>query len=414
MTKSYIIPKKLVMLAYKLVKANKGSAGVDKQSLEDFERNLEDNLYKIWNRMSSGSYFPPAVKAVAIPKKAGGIRILGVPTVGDRIAQMVVKLKFEPDVEPYFLSDSYGYRPNKSALDAVRITRQRCWKFDWVLEFDIKDLFDNIPHDLLMKVVRKHSDCKWVIMYIERWLKASIMTAKEEIKRSDKGTPQGGIISPLLSNLFLHYVYDLWMKRNYPDNPWCRYADDGLAHCRTELEAKQLLKALRNRLEQSGLELHPDKTKIIYCKDTNRKDKSSNKSFDFLGYTFRCREARNSKSNKLFGSFSPAVSKSALKSMRQKTRKLHWRNRTDLSMEEISKLYNPVLVGWNNYYGRYYKSAMGPIWSHFNRTLVKWAMNKYKCFRNKKTKAAIFIEKIAVKHPKLFVHWQEGIINVCA
>jgi len=413
MTRSYNIPKELVMKAYKLVKTNAGSAGVDKQSLEDFERNLKDNLYKIWNRMSSGSYFPPAVKAVPIPKRAGGTRILGVPTVGDRIAQMVVKLEFEPKVEPYFLEDSYGYRPNKSAIDAIRITRKRSWQYDWVLEFDIKGLFDNIPHNLLMKAIRKHTNCKWTIMYIERWLKASISTPEGESRR-DKGTPQGGVISPLLSNLFLHYAYDLWMKINHSHKPWCRYADDGLAHCKTENDAKQLLIELKVRFAECGLELHPDKTKIIYCKDSNRKEKYPNKSFDFLGYTFRCREARNSQNNTRFGSFIPAVSKSALKSMRKKTRSMNWRNRTDLSLKEISKLYNPVLIGWRNYYGKFCKSAMRPIWGHFNKTLVKWAMNKYKCFRNKKTKAAIFIENIAEKHKELFIHWKDGIKDVIA
>ncbi|NGX34739.1 MAG: Group II intron-encoded protein LtrA [Candidatus Anoxychlamydiales bacterium] len=413
MTKSYIIPKQLVMKAYKLVKANKGSAGVDQQSLEDFEKNLKDNLYKIWNRMSSGSYFPPAVKAVYLPKKTGGLRILGVPTVGDRIAQMVVKLEFEPKIEPLFLKDSYGYRPNKSALDAVGVTRKRCWKYDWVLEFDIKGLFDNISHDLLMKAVRKHTDCKWVIIYIERWLKAEMLMPDGKIRIREKGTPQGGVISPILSNLFLHYVYDLWMNRNYPENLWCRYADDGLAHCKTESETKQLLEALKKRFAKYGLELHPDKTKIIYCKDSNRKEEYPEISFDFLGYTFRCRESKNTKNNTIFGSFSPAVSKIALKSMRRKTRKLNWRNRTDLSLMEIAKLYNPVLLGWKNYYTRFCKSAMNPIWNHFNKTLVFWAMNKY--FKGKKiTKAAIFIEKIAAKEPKLFAHWNKGIIGVFA
>ena len=292
MTKSYIIPKKLVMLAYKLVKANKGSACVDQQSLEDFEGNLKDNLYKIWNRMSSGSYFSPAVKAVPIAKKAGGTRILGVPTVGDRIAQMVVKLEFEPKVEPCFLPDSYGYRPNKSALDAVGITRQRCWKYDWVLEFDIKGLFDNIPHELLMKAVRKHTNCKWAILYIERWLKAAMLMPDGEIKGRNLGTPQGGVISPVLSNLFLHYVYDLWMKKNHPEKPWCRYADDGLVHCKTEWEASQLLEELRKRFAKCGLELHPDKTKIIYCRDGSRKGKYPNKfrrvdsQFDHLAASY--------------------------------------------------------------------------------------------------------------------------------
>lgn len=411
MTKPFIIPKQLVMKAYKLVKANAGSAGVDQQSLEDFERNLKDNLYKIWNRMSSGSYFPPAVKAVPIPKKVGGTRILGVPTVGDRIAQMVVKLEFEPKVEPYFYPDSYGYRPNKSALDAIDVTRKRCWKYDWVLEFDIKGLFDNIPHDLLMKAVRKHTNCKWMILYIERWLKASMLMPEGEIKARDKGTPQGGVISPILSNLFLHYVYDLWMERKHPNKPWCRYADDGLAHCKTEMQAKRLLEVLRERFAECGLELHPDKTKIIYCKDGSRKDKYSNTSFDFLGYTFKRRIAKNTKRNSIFVNFSPAVSKSAIKSMRAKTKRMNWRNRTDLSLEEIANRYNPILLGWLSYYGKYYRSGMYPVWRHFNKTLVAWAMRKYKHFGGHKTRASLFIENIAEKQPKLFAHWRNGMIG---
>ena len=401
------------MKAYKLVKANKGSAGVDQESLEGFERNLKDNLYKIWNRMSSGSYFPPAVKAVSIPKKAGGTRILGIPTVGDRIVQMIVKLELEPKIEPHFLEDSYGYRPNKSALEAIRVTRERCWTYDWVLEFDIKGLFDNISHELLMKAVLKHTNCKWVILYIERWLKAEMLMPKGEIKKRERGTPQGGVISPLLSNLFLHYVYDLWMRRNHPEKSWCRYADDGLAHCNTEREAKTLLEALKKRFAECALELHPDKTKIIYCKDANRKKTYSETKFDFLGYTFKCRESKNIKSNKLFGSFSPAASKTAIKSMRGKTRRLNWRNRTDLSLIEIAKLYNPVLIGWKNYYSRFCKSAMDPVWKHFNKTLVRWAMNKY-FKKRKKIRAAKLIQNIAAKQPELFVHWNNGKISVFA
>jgi len=272
MTKPFNIPKQLVMQAYKLVKANAGAGGVDRQSLEDFELNLKDNLYKIWNRLSSGSYFPPPVKAVAIPKKTGGERILGVPTVGDRIAQAVVTLCFEPCVEPHFLADSYGYRPNKSALEAIGITRERCWRCDWVLEFDIRGLFDNISHGLLMKAVKKHTQCKWIILYIERWLKALMQMQDGSLKQRDWGTPQGGVISPVLSNLFMHYVFDMWMKKTYPNNPWCRYADDGLIHCRTEAEAQAMLAALKKRFEECELELHPVKTRIVYCKDGARKE----------------------------------------------------------------------------------------------------------------------------------------------
>ena len=270
-TKPFIISKHLVVEAYKLVKANAGGVGVDRQSLADFDLNLKDNLYRIWNRLSSGSYFPPPVKAVPIPKKQGGERILGVPTVSDRIAQMVIKLMFEPTVEPYFLPDSYGYRPNKSALEAVGVTRQRCWEYNWILEYDIKGLFDNIDHELLMKAVMKHTDNKCIILYVERWLKAPLQLADGTLVERTKGTPQGGVISPVLSNLFLHYVFDVWMKRHHPTVPWCRYADDGLLHCRMEQEAQRLLVELKQRFEECNLELHPTKTKIVYCKDENRK-----------------------------------------------------------------------------------------------------------------------------------------------
>jgi RNA-directed DNA polymerase len=413
-TKPFIIPKDLVVEAYKLVKANAGAAGVDQQSLADFDRNLKDNLYKIWNKMSSGTYFPPPVKAVPIPKKQGGERILGVPTVSDRIAQMVVKLVFEPIVEPYFYPDSYGYRPNKSALDAVGITRQRCWQYDWCLEFDIKGLFDNIDHELLLKAVRKHTNIKWVILYTERWLKAPMQLPDGSLVERTKGTPQGSIGGPILSNLFLHYVFDAWMTKHHPKAPWCRYADDGLVHCRTEQEALKILSELKERFEACRLELHPTKTKIVYCKDGSRKGQYAQTEFDFLGYTFRRRLVRNRKRNISFVGFSPAVSKSAQKSMRAETRKWGLRNRTDLSLEDIAHMYNPVLRGWMGYYGRYYSSALDPVLGHFNETLIEWAMRKYKKLRNRKTMAALFMHKIVRRDPKLFVHWNKGMIRVLA
>lgn len=413
-TKQFNISKQLFVKAYKLVKANAGSAGVDQQSLSDFEKNLKDDLYKLWNRMSSGSYFPPPVKAVPIPKKTGGERTLGVPTVGDRICQMVVKLVFEQEVESYFLPDSYGYRPNKSALDAVGVTRKRCWRHDWVLEFDIKGLFDNIPHDLLMKAVFKHAKEKWITMYIERWLKAPMQHKDGSIAARSCGTPQGGVISPVLSNLFLHYVYDAWMQREYPGTPWCRYADDGLAHCKTKQEAQTLLKALDKRFKECGLELHPGKTKIVYCKDGARKWKSENTSFDFLGYTFRARLCKSTKRNTLFVNFTPAPSKSALKSMRATIRKYNLRNRTDLSLVEIAKWFNPVLQGWINYYGKYTRSALYPVMRHFNLTLVAWAMRKHRRFYRRRTWAAKFMEKIAEENPRLFAHWRCGMLGAFA
>lgn len=407
-TKPFIIPKDLVVKAYKLVKSNAGAAGVDQQSLKEFDENLKGNLYKIWNRMSSGTYFPPPVKAVPIPKKQGGERILGVPTVSDRIAQMVVKLVFEQIVEPIFHPDSYGYRPNKSALDAVGVTRQRCWRYDWVIEYDIKGLFDNIDHNLLMKAVRKHTNIQWVILYIERWLRAPMQFPDGTLVERAKGTPQGGVISPILSNLFLHYVFDVWMAKQHPMAPWCRYADDAVVHCRTEQEALHLLAVLKARFEECKLELHPTKTKIVYCKDGSRKGQYSQTEFDFLGYTFRRRMVRNQKRNTLFVSFNPAVSKAAQKSMRAETRKRRIRNRTELELGDIAKMYNPVLRGWVQYYGCYYPSALDPVLGHFNSTLVAWAMRKYKKLKGRKTRAANFLQEIAAREPGLFPHWKKG------
>lgn len=413
-TRPFNIPKQLFVQAYKLIKANAGAAGVDQQSLEDFERNWKDNLYKLWNRMSSGCYFPPPVKAVSIPKKTGGERILGVPTVGDRICQMVAKLVFEPKVEAYFLPDSYGYRPNKSALDAIGVTRKRCWQYDWVLEFDIKSLFDTIPHDLLMKAVQKHTQEKWVLLYIERWLKVPMEQADGSLVARTFGVPQGGVVSPVLSNLFLHYVFDQWMQRNHPAMLWCRYADDGLVHCKTEQQAQRLLGELDQRFKACGLELHPVKTQIVYCKDNSRRKDYPNKAFDFLGYTFRARLCKNTKRDSVFMNFTPAVSNAALKSMRAKTRKLNIRNRTDLSLNEIARRYNPILQGWLNYYGKYSRSALYPLLRHVNQTLVSWSRRKYRRLQRHKIRASMFVERIAKKQPWLFAHWRMGMVGAFA
>ena len=291
--KPFCISKKEVWEAYKRVKANKGAAGVDDQSIEDFEKRLKKNLYKIWNRMSSGSYFPPPVRTVKIPKKNGGERKLGIPTVADRIAQQVVKARLEPEVEPLFHADSYGYRPGKSALDAVGQARKRCWRYDWVLDLDIKGFFDNLDQSLLLRAVKKHAKERWIVLYIERWLKAPVQEEGGQLIPRDKGTPQGGVISPLLANLFLHYALDRWLAAHYPQVPFERYADDVIAHCRTEKEVQELRKASTARLQSCGLELHPEKTKIVYCKDDSRKKTYPNEKFDFLGYTFRPRSSTN-------------------------------------------------------------------------------------------------------------------------
>jgi RNA-directed DNA polymerase len=403
-TKPFEISKHVVLEAFKRVKANKGAAGIDEESISEFEENLKGNLYKIWNRMSSGSYIPPPVKVVEIPKKNGGVRILGVPTVADRIAQMVARLYFEPMVEPIFHQDSYGYRPGKSALDAVDATRRRCWRYDWLLEFDIKGLFDNIDHGLLLRAVRKHTDCKWLLLYIERWLTAPFQMEDGRTIERHKGTPQGGVISPVLANLFLHYAFDAWMVRNCPQNPWARYADDAVIHCRTREGAKNLLERLNRRFGECLLELHPDKTRIVYCKDNIRRAEFPETKFDFLGYTFRPRRSMN-RHGKLFVNFTPAVSNKARKAMRQTIRRWYLQLKSDKNLSDISKMCNPVLRGWINYYGRFHKSALYPVMHHMNRALINWARRKYKRLSKHRRRAEYWLGKIANRDPYLFVHW---------
>jgi len=412
--KPFKISKKQVYDAYKAVKSNAGAAGVDGQTIEQFDANLGRNLYKIWNRMSSGSYFPPPVRAVSIPKKSGGQRILGVPTVADRVAQMVVKQFIEPDLEPIFLADSYGYRPGKSAHDAIGVTRKRCWTYDWVLEFDIKGLFDNIDHELLLRAVQKHVTCTWALLYIERWLTAPMERTDGTRVERQCGTPQGGVVSPILSNLFMHYAFDFWMARTHPDIPWCRYADDGLAHCRTENEALALKAELQARLTECSLELHPTKTNIVYCKDGKRKGTYPNVKFDFLGYCFRPRLVKRARDNTLFCGFNPAVSPTALKAMRVAIRDLDIRHRTDLSMADIAQRINPLLSGWIGYYGRYAPSALYPLLRYVNHMLRTWAMRKFKRFKRRKTRAGQFLQDLAGKNADLFAHWRLGMTGVFA
>jgi RNA-directed DNA polymerase len=406
--KSFEISKSVVVEAWKRVKANQGAAGVDKESITDFERDLKNNLYKIWNRMSSGSYVPPPVRTVAIPKKTGGERMLGIPTVADRVAQMVTRLYFEPMVEPHFHEDSYGYRPNKSAIQAVGVTRKRCWRYNWVLEFDIRGLFDNIDHELLMRAVRKHTDSKWILLYIERWLKAPFQKGDGTSIERMKGTPQGGVVSPVLSNLFLHYVFDAWMKRNYPERPFCRYADDGIVHCRTKSEALALKETLGARFRECKLELHPDKTRIVYCKDGKRREEYPSTSFDFLGFTFRPRLSK-AQGGQYFVNFSPAVSNAAGKEMRQKSRRWNLQLRSDKSLEDLSRIFSPIIRGWINYYGSFYKSALYPTLHHLNTILVRWAMRKFKRLKGHQTKAVYWLGRIAKRQPDLFPHWKMGI-----
>jgi RNA-directed DNA polymerase len=396
------------MEAYKLVKANKGASGIDEKTIVEFESDLKNNLYKLWNRMSSGSYFPKPVKGVEIPKKSGGTRLLGVPTVEDRIAQMVARMNLELLLEPIFYDDSYGYRPDKSAIDAVRITRNRCWQYGWLVEFDIKGLFDNIDHKLLMKAVRKHTDNRWVILYIERWLKAPIKMPDGTMEERYSGTPQGSVISPLLANLFMHYAFDRWMKTKNPDNPWARYADDGLIHCRTKEEALRLLEKLTERLKECKLEINLEKTRIIYCKDANRKGRHEYTSFDFLGYTFRTRLSRNKK-GAYFAGFSPAVSKKACKSFRERIRNIR-KSSNCKSLEQLALEMNPVIRGWANYFGCFRPSEMKSELYKVNLSLVCWAIRKYKGLKHHKAKSLDWLGKCAKTRPDLFYHWQMGIL----
>ena len=407
-TKPFSISKRVVWEAYKRVRANKGSAGVDDISIEEFDKDLKNNLYKLWNRMSSGSYFPPPVKLVEIDKKEGGVRPLGIPTVADRVAQMAAKIMLEPSVEPCFHPDSFGYRPGKSALDAVGKARERCWRYDWVLDIDIKGFFDNLRHDLLMRALHKHTDNKWILMYIERWLKVPMQSKDGTFISRDKGTPQGAVISPLLANLYLHYCMDEWLKINHPQNPFERYADDSVLHCKTEKEAQELKDALGARLSECGLELHPEKTKIVYCKDDDRRGNYPVTKFDFLGYTYSCRRSKN-RWGKYFVNFSPAVSNRSKKKMRQELRKWRIHLRSDKSLTDISRMINPMLRGWINYYGKFYKSELYCVFIHLNRILVRWAERKYKRLKGHSRKAGYWMGNIARREPSLFCHWQWGL-----
>ena len=405
--KPFCISKIEVWDAYQRVKANKGAAGVDEQSIEDFEKALKQNLYKVWNRMSSGSYFPPPVRTVKIPKKNGGERKLGIPTVTDRVAQQVVKARLEPELEPLMHADSYGYRPGKSALDAVGQARERCWRYDWVIDLDIKGFFDNLDHDLLMRAVKKHAKQRWIVLYIERWLKAPAQEEDGRLIPRERGTPQGGVISPLLANLFLHYGLDRWLSANYPLVLFERYADDVIVHRRTEKQAQEMRQVIADRLRVCGLELHPEKTKIIYCKDDLRKKTYPNEKFDFLGYTFRPRESRTRK-GRFFINFSPGVSNKSAKAIRDTIRSWKLQRRSGAAIEDLAREYNPIIRGWLQYYGRYYRTALYPTMHELDRDLALWAKRKYKTLRRHLRRAKHWIARIKRRVPALFAHWQMG------
>jgi RNA-directed DNA polymerase len=408
--KPFDIPKRLVWNAYLKVKANRGAAGVDGQSLAEFEQDEKNNLYKLWNRLSSGSYFPPPVRAVDIPKAGGGTRILGVPTVADRVAQTAVAMTLEPDVEQVFHKDSYGYRPRRSALDAVETCKQRCWRHPWVIDLDIQGFFDNVPHGPIIAAVERHTDIPWALLYVKRWLVAPVQQPDGTLTRREKGTPQGSSISPLLSNLFMHYAFDAWLAREYPAIRFERYGDDAVVHCASEKQANFVRDVIERRLLQFGLRLHPEKTRVVYCKQEGRERKFPVTEFTFLGFTFRPRAARL-RDGRLKTGFLPAVSKTAMKSMARAIRSWRLGRWTELSFQEIAAMINPVVAGWINYYGRFYKSRLIRfLEQQINPFLVKWARRKYKRFRRAPRKARRRLAEIASAFPGMFAHWKHGAL----
>jgi RNA-directed DNA polymerase len=411
--KPYDIPKRLVWQAYKRVKRNHGAAGVDRESLAMFEKDLAKNLYKIWNRMSSGSYFPPPVRLVEIEKDDGGIRPLGIPTVADRVAQAVVKLLVEPEVEKVFHPNSYGYRPGKSAHQALELARVRCFAFDWVIDLDIKGFFDTLPHDLVERAVARHTEWSWARLYVGRWLRAPLQRPDGTIEPRTQGTPQGGVISPVLANLFLHYAFDVWMQRHSPGTPFERYADDVIVHCRSEQEAHEVLGAIRERLAACGLTLHPTKTRIVSCQDSNRSGKSEHVSFDFLSYTFKARPARSRRGRgKLFFGFLPAVSAKAANAFRQAIRELELGAKIHLPLDQVAALVNPRVRGWLGYFGRFYHSECSQVLQYVNRVLVRWARRKFKRFHRSWHATEVWLRGVAQRAPQLLAHWAAGVVPV--
>jgi len=403
--KPFDIPKSHVWEAYRRVAANKGAPGVDQETLDMFESDLKNNLYRIWNRMSSGSYFPPPVRAVEIPKPHGaGVRLLGVPTIADRIAQTVVAMHLGERAEPRFHPDSYGYRPKKAAWDAVGACRQRCWKKDWVIDLDVQKFFDSVPWNLIVKAVEAVTDTAWVLLYVKRWLAAPLQYPDGTLVERDKGTPQGSAVSPILANLFMHFAFDSWMVRNFPGCPWERYADDGVVHCVSKRQAEQVLAAIAKRMQEVGLRLHPDKTRIVYCKDGKRRGEYEHTSFTFLGFTFRARKAQD-KNGEYFTSFLPAMSTEALKAKSTELRAMRIHRRTTLSLDDLARWLNPIVAGWMQYYGRFYRSAMAPLLLRVSSYLRRWAGKKYRRLRSYK-RFKRWWTGLLKRAPGLFAQWK--------
>ena len=408
-SKPYAIAKQVVWEAYQQVKANRGAAGIDGQSMEAFEQNLQGNLYTLWNRMSSGSYFPPPVRRVEIPKGDGrGTRVLGVPTVADRIAQTVVTRYLEPEAEPVFHPDSYGYRPHRSALQAVGVCRERCWQQDWVIDLDIEAFFDSMDHDLVRKAVCHHTGLRWIQLYVERWLTAPLQDADGTLVARTQGSPQGAAISPLLANLYLHYAFDAWMQRDAAGIRFERYGDDLVVHCASREQAQELLTRITARLAACGLRVNQAKTRIVYCRDDRRRGSHAHERFDFLGYTFGPRRCTGRGRARYFVGFNPAISPTARRKIGQRIRDWRLRSRTSQTLTELAQEINAVVRGWIGYYGRYFPSELTPLLARINDHLVTWARQKYKRLRRSARRAWQFLAAVATREPTLFVHWAHG------
>jgi len=402
--KPFEISKRAVWEAWEKVRANKGAPGVDGESVTDFEKDLKGNLYKIWNRMSSGTYFPPPVRAVEVAKAHGpGTRILGVPTVADRIAQTVVAGVLEERAERLFHPDSYGCRPKRSALDAVAACRRRCWETDWVIDLDIRKFFDSVPWDLVVRAVQANTGLPWVVLYVRRWLQAPLQLPDGTLRQRDRGTPQGSSVSPVLANLFLHYAFDAWLAREFPGVRFERYVDDAVVHCVSEARARTVLAALEERMAQVGLTLHPDKTRIVYCKDGRRTGSYEHTSFTFLGYTFRARGVRTKTGRRMTG-FNPAISKDALNKISAQVRSWGLHRRTGLSEADLARWINPIVRGWMNYYGAFYRSALYPLLTRINAYLLRWLRKKHPRLRGRK-KAQDAWARACQQRPRYFAHW---------
>jgi len=408
-TKSIPISRQMIWEAYKKVRANKGSAGVDNVSMEEFDANRSKHLYKLWNRMASGSYFPPPVKEVEILKKDGKPRKLGIPTINDRVGQMVVKDYIEPRLETIFSPNSYGYRPKKNAHQALESVRYNCWKTDWVIDMDIKGFFDNIDHNKLMLAVEKHVPEKWVRLYVKRWLNMPVLTKSGDlVEKQGKGTPQGGVISPLLANLFLHYALDKWLEKTDKTVKFARYADDAILHCHSKVHAERTLKAVGERMASVGLELHPEKTKLVYCRDYRRKGKYPIVKFDFLGYSFQPRTAKSKKTGKLFLGYDCAISISSRKRIADKLEKLEIEKLSFKSIVGIAQYLNPMIRGWVHYYGKFRGSELSKVFQLLRNRLVRWARKRYKRYRTSLNRAFHWLDRVRKQYPYLFYHWQVG------